>query len=237
MIAEVKKKTHPRWIYVFETEEQDGFLSSSGKPRLYVCIKKIEPGKNIDRWIRTSKKAKDLKIKKVRYDLMPPPEVKGGLKQPFIYVEGCTDNDNTASELKDKLKEKLKHEGYVVLRNPRRLYVVELKPSGNSGRNAVGAVYVGQTSLPIEERIKQHRLGPKYPWKSKCTHSRRCHQRFVQPRLDLIPCQFKCIYGSLEETLVAESELRLHFEALGYEVIGGTERYEQQKEISENICT
>ncbi len=157
------------------------------------------------------------------------PEAEGGLKQPFIYVQGDTEYENAVSDLKEKLKQ----EGYVILRNPRRLYVVELNPSRNTPKNAVGSVYVGQTSFPVEERIKQHRLGPKYPWKGKAKHSPRCHKRFVQPRLDLIPNQFKCIYGSLEEALVSESNLRIHFESIGYEVIGGTERYEQQEVCQE----
>ena len=227
--ADLNHKTYPLWIYVFETEEQDGFLSSSGQPRIHICVKKIEPGRNIDRWIKKNKKARKLQITKVRYDLMPPPEAKGGLKQPFIYVQGNTEYENAVSDLKEKLNQ----EGYVILRNPRRLYLVELKPSRNTPKNAVGSVYVGQTSFSVEERIKQHRLGPKYPWKGKAKHSPRCHKRFVQPRLDLIPHQFKCIYGSLEEALVSESNLRIHFESIGYEVIGGTERYEQQEDYQE----
>jgi len=228
-VAEVIQKTCRLWIYVFEINEQDGFLSGSGKPKVHVCVKTHEPGRKIARWIRSNRKAKKLHIAKVRYDLMPPRAARGGLERPFISADGNADYKNAVKDLKKKLK----REGYVVIRNPRRLYVIELKPSRNTPKHAVGSVYVGQTSFPVEERIKQHRLGPEYPWKEKSKHSPRCHQRFVQPRLDLIPQQFKVIYGSKEEALVAESDLRIHFESLGYEVIGGKERYDKQRKLIE----
>ncbi len=77
----------------------------------------------------------------------------------------------------------------------------------------------------VEERARQHALGPHYPWKGKPKHSKPCHRRFKALRLDMLPAAFSGPFYSKELALCAESGLRLYFEALNYVVIGGQERY------------
>jgi hypothetical protein len=107
------------------------------------------------------------------------------------------------------------------------VYVIESAPPKklDAKSSPKGYLYVGQTSIAVEERARQHALGPHYPWKGKPKHSKPCHRRFKALRLDMLPAAFSGPFYSKELALCAESGLRLYFEALNYVVIGGQERY------------
>ncbi len=132
------------------------------------------------------------------------------------------------------LRERLAGEGYTVNGDMKtwRVYVVELLPPEKQDpkHKPAGYLYVGQTSISVEERARQHELGPSYPWKGRQTHSRPCHKQFKVLRLDMLPAAFTGPLYSEELALNAESMLRLYFESLGYEVIGGQERYPKGRE-------
>jgi hypothetical protein len=67
-----------------------------------------------------------------------------------------------------------------------RLYVVELEyTTSKKGAPKVGRVYVGQTTLPVSERVEQHRLGPSYrPGYTKYSSS--CHRLIKEMRQTLL---------------------------------------------------
>lgn len=222
-----KKEDTPRscWLCVFENDGED---RTACRPHVSVKPKMIKPGPDLDHWLEKRGKRKKQSIKHILYDLMPCPEEPGGAGNPFVLPAERA----LLKKAKATLIERLRSQGYTVGNDLTvwHLYAIELKPPKRPREQHRGYLYVGQTSLDVEERIKQHRLGPAYPWKdNKPKHSRPCHEGFVQPRLDLIPERFRQTLYSKESALVAESDLRRYFEGLGYKVKGGTERYKQRK--------
>ena len=224
-----KKEDTPRscWLCVFENDGED---RTACRPHVSVKPKMIKPGPDLDNWLEKRGKRKKQPIKHILYDLMPRSEEPGGAGNPFVLPAERV----LLKAAKATLIERLRSQGYTIGNDLTvwHLYLVELKPPQRPRQQHTGYLYVGQTSLSVVERIEQHRLGPAYPWKGKHKHSRDCHKGFLQPRLDLIPEQFQQTYFSKESALIAEADLRLHFERLGYKVRGGKERYEQQKKSS-----
>ena len=92
-----------------------------------------------------------------------------------------------------------------------RVYVAELHPPKKPAPNhkPAGYLYAGQTSISVEERPRQHELGPSYPWKGRQNHSRPCHKQFKLLRLDMLPAVFTGPLYSQELTLNVETMLRL----------------------------
>ena len=217
--------SRPAWIYVTETGNDPGPLRVHGKPRVRVKSTGIEPGPTLDVWLPKSPGMKKLGATKVRYDLMSPAQEPGGRSMPFRVPE-------EAAKLKASMKalrEKLSAEGYTVNGDMTtwHVYVVELAPPKklDAKSSPKGYLYVGQTSIAVEERARQHALGPHYPWKGKPKHSKPCHRRFKALRLDMLPPGFNVTIFSMDQALHAESGLRVCFERQGYEVIGGQEKY------------
>ena len=213
----------PAWLCVFE---RNGERRHPEKPAVWVCTSGVEPGPDLDQHVRKTERWKSRKVTEVRYDLMPSSSKPGGRDNPFLLPR-----DKEASQaIRNHLQAKLKAEGFTTGKDLTtwRLYAIELVPPAKQS-SELGWLYVGQTSLTSETRVEQHRLGPAFPWKGKPKHSRECHKRFLAPRLEIIPEPFRQTYYSGEAALTAEADLRLHFEGLGYEVLGGQERYEEQK--------
>ena len=156
---------------------------------------------------------------------MPPADEPGGRDRPFRAPQEAA---KIRAALK-KLREKLSGEGYTVNGDMTtwRVYVIEMHPpkKGAPKNPPQGYLYVGQTSIAVEERARQHELGPAYPWKGKPKHSKACHRRFKGLRVDMLPAAYAGPVYSKEMALCKESNLRLYFEALNYAVIGGQERY------------
>jgi hypothetical protein len=219
--------SRPAWIYVTETGNDPGPLRVHGKPRVRVKSTGIEPGPILDAWLAKSRGMKKLGATRIRYDLMPPAHEPGGQAMPFRVPE-------EAAKLKASIKalrEKLSAEGYTVNGDMTvwHVYVIELHPPKKTKKTAspapTGYLYVGQTSIGVLERARQHATGPAYPWKGKPKYSRPCHKRFKALRLDMLPPGFNVTIYSEEEALHAESGLRVCFERQGFEVIGGQEKY------------
>ena len=222
--TQIPQKT---WLCVFET---DGPRRSPEKPRVLVARKVIRPGPELDKFINTSKKLRKSRAKSVLYELMPDVHELGGRDNPFIMPI----DQAKFKKAEESLCQRLKAEGYTVGDDQTvwRLYAIETKSPTKPRKPYRGHLYVGQTSIAVEDRIEQHRLGPAYPWKGKPKHSLDCHKNFLGPRFDLIPDQFKQPYFTREAALLAEADLRLYFEGLGYKVKGGKERYEQRKGLA-----
>lgn len=225
-----EQKPYQIWPCVFEVSDAFGPRRCSNQPRLKVEAKTFKPGCELNQWARDSKSAKKAGIVRVRYDLMPKADDKGGAKWPFM----CPEEKARYKVALSILKRQLRDEGYTVngILTLWRLYAIKLKTTKKTPKNVIGSLYVGQTELAVEQRIKQHQLGHEYPWKGRSKHSRVCHSRFIGPCLQLIPESFKRQYLSNHEALVAESQLRIYFEQMGYEVIGGQEQYEEQSSNS-----
>lgn len=223
-----KSKSRPSssaWLSVVETGNDPGPRKVFDKPRIRVEQTCVKPGPELDALLPRRRSFRKHGGTQIRYDLMLPDDEPGGRDRPFRVPEEAA---KVRAALKT-LREKLSGEGYTVNGDTTtwRVYVIELHPPKKpDGRNPpMGYLYVGQTSIAVNDRALQHELGPAYPWKGKPKHSKPCHRRFKGLRLDLLPADFRETIYSKEAALVRESCLRVHFEKQGYWVIGGQERY------------
>ena len=206
-----------RWLCVFETDDSGVPRLISDKPRVWVEQKTVQPGVNLDAWFQRIKQSKRPEFVRVCYDLMPARQQ----SKPYRYPR---DKELIKAALKS-LRKKLLCKGYTVNNSMSvySLYVIELNDSHIADRpdGYRGYVYVGQTGLSVEERAKQHELGPEYPWKKKPKHSTICHSHFRKLNLGLLPQRFQTKLLCRSAALRAEYNLRLHFESKGYKVEGG----------------
>jgi len=214
-------ETQRVWVCVLKMSDLTGPRRRADRPRVMVKALPKRPGLELDRWVKTSRRAKRMRVVNVVYEAMPQPAQPGGRDNPFIKPTQKPDVD-AAMKL---LRQQLRCDGYTVNGDMTvwHLYIIELMPlSGDSGGSA-GYLYVGQTSQPLEDRIRQHREGHHNP-KGQRLHSLACHKRFLRPRLDLLPSQFSQTLYCQEDALTAEADLRLAMEADGFVVEGGTEK-------------
>jgi predicted GIY-YIG superfamily endonuclease len=162
-----------------------------------------------------------MRVVNVVYEAMPKPAESGGRDCPFIKPEQKLDIDAAMKSMRQRLR----CDGYTVNGDMTvwHLYIIELKPLVTGSDPPSGYLYVGQTSQPLEDRIRQHREGHHNP-KGQRLHSSNCHRRFVRPRFDLLLEHFSQTLYCQEDALTAESDLRLAMEADGYVVDGGTEK-------------
>ena len=164
-------ETQQVWICVLKVSDFTGPRRRADRPRVVVKALRKRPGLELDRWVKTSRRAKRMSVVNVVYEVMPHSD------EP-----------------------------------------------GTSARY----LYVGQTSQPLEDRIRQHREGHHNP-KGQRLHSLACHKRFVRPRFDLLPEQFRQTFYCQEDALTAEADLRLAMEAEGFVVDGGTEKLSMRR--------
>lgn len=117
-----------------------------------------------------------------------------------------------------KLATKLSNKGYTVNQNTTvyRMYVIELNPEGTSdvGR---GYLYVGETSIPIEERFIQHKTNARTA-SGRSLASRVVRKKGLRLRHDLIPSG---LYFSRKASREAEARLAERLRQKGYRVEGG----------------
>lgn len=139
-----------------------------------------------------------LSVRRIK-KLNPIGLVSSGVTDGFIHYK---------SELvtaKLKAKKSLSEMGYSIFTgSPRRVYVIALDSIDNEAW-----LYVGQTGISIEERIKQHKSGGRI--------SSRVWSRMAQRVPSLEPDQ---TYWSVEDAEKAEVNWGLHLNSLGYRVVG-----------------
>jgi hypothetical protein len=217
------EKPRPVWLCVFELTGSTVERRFPDKPHVCVEQKVIEPGEALDAWLKRARANKRPRLKRVLYEKMPAQHEPGGLHNPF---QAPRDRSAIKNALK-KLRGDLRCAGYTIGDSPTvwSVYAIELddrdlakKPAGYKGY-----VYVGQTSLPVEERVKQHDLGKNYPWKNRPKFSAECHRRFRRYAPELIPEKWKAPIPCRKKALQAERDLRKHLERQDYRVLGGTE--------------
>lgn len=215
------------WLCVLKTRAWGEPHRRADRPRVIVQPLPRQPGHALDRWVKTSRRAKRLRVMDALYDLMPRPAEPGGRDSPFIRP---TQNAEIEAAAK-ALREQLRCDGYTVNGDLTvwHLYVIELDPPPAERRARYrGHLYVGQTSLAVADRIRQHREGHTTP-KGRRLHSAVAHQRFRCPRLDLLPEEFRQTLYCKDDALLAEADLRIALESQGYCVAGGTERLEERR--------
>ena len=199
------------------------------RPRVQVRCVAVQPGLPLDRWVKRSRRAKRREIVDVLYELMPRRGEPGGRDCPYLIPR-----DHEAKQAATKtLRQRLRCDGFTVNDDMTvwHLYAIELKPARSkpAGRKpGPVALYVGQTSRGVEERIRQHREGH-MGGKGQRLHSSLCHRFFHRPRLDLVPEELQQTLYCQEDALMAEADLRIHLESEGYRVFGGTERLDERR--------
>lgn len=224
--------TGPRrlWACVFKLKKRPDRMRRLDRPRVRVRAVAVQPGLLLDRWVKRSRRAARRDVVDVLYELMPRRGELGGRDRPFLMPE---QQDAKEAVLK-KIRQQLRCDGYTVNDDMTvwHLYAIELampqRGSPKRGKAVRRAVYVGQTSVPLDERIRQHREGHVNA-KGVRLHSSICHEFFYQPRLDLVPKELRQTLYCKQDALMAESDLRIHFEAQGYRVFGGTERLDERR--------
>lgn len=222
-------KPHPIWLCVFEVTYAGVATRFAGKSHVKIEQKALKPGDELNAWLKRARAKKRPELVRVRDDLMPTAHDPGGLHAPFEYPR----DEKLIEKALRKLREKLRCEGYTVGKSQDlwHVYAIELtdshiakKPDGYRG-----FVYVGQTSLPVEERVRQHELGNKYPWKGRPKHSKDCHRYFHRYAPQLVPLKLRGPIPCKRRALWAERDLRGHLERQGYRVIGGTDLLPKKK--------
>jgi len=219
-------ETRRVWLCVLKTDDLAGPRRHPDRPRVVVKSLPRRPGLELDRWVKTSPRARRLRVVNVVYEAMPAANQPGGRDRPFL--RPLQRRKIAAAE--KILRQQLRCDGYTLNGDLTvwRLYVIELDPAA-AGPDAAGFVYVGQTSQPVADRIRQHREGH-HTAKGQRLHSQVCHRHFRRPRLDLLPEDFRQPLFCQDDALTAEADLRLALEAEGYRVEGASERYAQRRE-------
>ena len=214
-------ETQRVWVCVLKMSDLTGARRRADRPRVVVKALPKRPGLELDRWVKTSIRAKSMRVVNVVYEAMPRPAQLGGRDNPFMKP---TQKSDVEAAMK-QLRQQLRCDGYTVNGDMTvwHLYIIELTPLSSDSGNSSRCLYVGQTSQPLEDRIRQHREGHHNP-KGQRLHSLACHKRFLRPRLDLLPSQFSQTFYCQEDALTAEADLRLAMEADGFVVEGGTEK-------------
>lgn len=191
------------WIVVVELDDVVERRDPS-KPNLRLEVTRTHPLTRFDRLKRSKRNTWYLgSVQKLREDLMP--------KSAF------PDRVSAMAALK-LLRDQLNEDGYTVDRNTRvwQVYVLELDSSGiaNPGE---GYVYVGETSLTPEIRLRQHR-GELLSKKGKSLSARSIKVPIIGLCLELAPQQF---YFSKAQATIAEANLARELRDKGYFVLGG----------------
>jgi hypothetical protein len=224
-------KPHAVWLCVFEVAYADIPTRFAGKPHVKIEQKALKPGDELNAWLKRARAKKRPELVRVRDDLMPAAHDPGGLHAPFEYPR----DEKLIERALRKLRENLRCVGFTIGKSQDlwHVYAIELnddhlakrrKPAGYRGH-----VYVGQTSLPVEERVRQHELGNKYPWKGRPKHSKDCHRYFRRYAPQLVPPELRGPIACKRQALRFERDLRRRLERQGYRVIGGTELLPKKK--------
>lgn len=221
--------TRRLWLCVFKLRKVPHQMRRPDRPRVQVRCVAVQPGLPLDRWVKRSRRAKRREIVDVLYHLMPRRDQPGGQDCPFVLPA----QSDAKQAVTKKLRQQLQCDGYTVNDDMTvwHLYAIELKPADTKAtakKSRRVALYVGQTSRGIAERIRQHREGHVNA-KGQRLHSSLCHRSFHRPRLDLVPEELQQTLYCKEDALMAEADLRIHLERQGYRVFGGTERLDERR--------
>lgn len=220
---------HPVWLCVFELAGGAVPRRFPEKPHVRVEQKPIKPGSDLNAWLERARSGKHPDFVRVLDSEMPAEHEPGGLHNPFEFPRDQARIKKALTNLRDRLR----CDGFTLGGSATvwSVYVIELqddhilkKPDGYRG-----FVYVGETSLPVEERVRQHQLGKAYPWKDKPKHSPDCHKYFRRYAPELVPERCRVAIPCRRKSLRFERDLRVYLERRGYLVIGGTDLLPDKK--------
>ena len=193
----------PYWIVAVELDDVVE-RRNPWRPNLYLEVTRTPPVTRFDQIKRSKRKTWYLGcVQKLRDDLMP--------KSAFPDRESAT----VALKL---LRDELNEDGYTVNRNTRvwQVYVLEIDSTEvkNPGE---GYMYIGETSLPLEIRLQQHR-GGLLSKKGKSLSAPSIKVPIIGLCSHLAPQQ---VYYSKSQAVRAEAELARDLRNKGYLVRGG----------------
>ncbi len=194
-------------LLVVELDDQAGPRRRADRPNLYVGTTSGDPQERF-RQIRASAKRHPL----VREHGL---RVRGDLTRSY---RPTTAND--VQRQKRKLVHKLRRQGYTVNGDTTvwHVYVIELDEMvGTSLHPDKPWVYVGETSIPVEDRFQQHLTGARNG-KGRL-FSPVVHRHGVRLRPDLYEAE-PTLYTA-DDAKVAETALAGRLAASGYSVKGG----------------
>jgi hypothetical protein len=194
-------------LMVVELNDGAGPRRRPDRPNLYLGVTKGDPQERFERIQTASKRHQVIRDHGIR--------LRADLTRNY---SPTTEAD--ARRQKGKLAHKLMRQGFTVNGDTRvwRLYVIELDDGVGPRASARHPwVYVGETSIPIEERFEQHRLGVRN--RRGPLFARAVRDHAVRLRPDLF--EHEPLHFTAADSKVAEALLAARLEAAGFSVKGG----------------
>lgn len=194
-------------LFVVELDDAVGPRRRPDRPNLHVGTTVRDPAEHYSRIKQGSKRHRLLREHGVR------------LRQDLVSHYPPTTAADIARQ-KRKIINKLMRRAYAVNGDRRvwNLYVIELDDGvGPRADPAMPWVYVGQTSIDVQERFRQHVDGVRSA-KGHPLYSKWAHRHGVDLRPDLYEDESPCY--TLEDALTGERLLGARLERLGYSVKG-----------------
>ena len=82
--SKILGETQRVWICVLKMSDLTGPRRRADRPRVVVKALPKRPGLELDRWVKTSRRANRMRVVNVVYEAMPRPSQHGGRDCPFI---------------------------------------------------------------------------------------------------------------------------------------------------------
>ena len=119
-------ETQRVWVCVLKMSDLTGARRRADRPRVVVKALPKRPGLELDRWVKTSRMAKSMRVVNVVYEAMPRPAQLGGRDNPFMKP---TQKSDVEAAMK-QLRQQLRCDGYTVNGDMTvwHLYIIELTP-------------------------------------------------------------------------------------------------------------
>lgn len=136
-------------VFVVELDDEAGPRRRADRPNVFIGITSIDPVERLEQILRSGKRHPIVRDHAVRL-------------RPDLYRTFPAGSQNDARRQKRKLTERLMRRGFTVGGDVRvwRVYVIELDDAiGPRTNPKLPWVYVGETSIDVEERFKQHMSG------------------------------------------------------------------------------
>jgi len=216
-----------KWLCVLVVDDSVAPRRDRRKPNVRVEALSVQPGADLDAWVKNSRQASKWRVTGVLYAEMPLENHAGGLLRPYR----CPGQDARVKTALRHLREKLRCRRYTVNGDQKtwRLYVIELDAARVPGVKPrhKGAMYVGQTHLSREARARIHHEGRARTKTGQRLWNQKAHAYYKALRNDLIPANSNKDFFCESSAKNEETKLMLHLEALGYKTFGGRDREER----------
>ena len=81
--SKILGETQRVWICVLKMSDLTGPRRRADRPRVLVKALTKRPGLELDRWVKTSRRSKRMRVVNVVYEAMPKPSEPGGQRLPI----------------------------------------------------------------------------------------------------------------------------------------------------------